>query len=58
MVEDTELAASTQDKNGRQEEQEVKILVQIEAQENVRLPGSDVHRGDLVRIWKLFAMVF
>ena len=49
MVEDTELVSSEQDANGRAtEEKEVKILVQAEARENVRLPGSDVKKGDMV----------
>lgn len=51
MVEDTELVSSTQDQGGRRtEEKEVKTLVQVAPYENVRLPGSDARKGDLVRI--------
>ncbi|KZW04199.1 hypothetical protein EXIGLDRAFT_599420 [Exidia glandulosa HHB12029] len=49
MVEDTELVSSELDHSGKAtEEKQVKILVQVAAQENVRLPGSDVKKGDLV----------
>ena len=44
IVEDTELVSSTIDS----EEREVKTLVQTSAGENVRAPGSDVRKGDLV----------
>ena len=44
MVEDTELASSTADG----EEEKIRILVQTAVGENVRQPGSDVRRGDLV----------
>ncbi|KAJ3568822.1 hypothetical protein NP233_g5466 [Leucocoprinus birnbaumii] len=50
MVEDTKLVstfgASDGDLEG--EEKEVETLAQIPPAENVRAPGSDVHKGDLV----------
>ena len=49
MVEDTELVSTTKDANGEDiEEDEVKTLVQVPPEENVRQPGSDVRKGDLV----------
>lgn len=44
IVEQTELVSSTDD----QEEGEVRTLVQVSPGENVRAPGSDVHKSDLV----------
>ena len=49
MVEDTELVSSSQDTHGLlKEEKEVRMLAQIPLGENVRAPGSDVRKGDLV----------
>jgi len=49
MVEDTELVSTTKDANGEDiEEDEVKTLVQVPPGENVRQPGTDVRKGDLV----------
>jgi len=49
MVEDTELLSTAEDANGQDaEEKEVKTLVQVPPNDNVREPGSDVHKGDLV----------
>ena len=49
MVEDTELVSTTQDALGiTEEEKTVKTLAGIPAGENVRAPGSDVKKGDLV----------
>jgi len=49
MVEDTELLSTAKDVNGQDaEEKEVKTLVQVPPSDNVREPGSDVHKGDLV----------
>lgn len=49
MVEDTELVSTIKDANGEDlEESQVKTLVQVPPDENVRLPGSDVRTGDLV----------
>ncbi|KAJ7034160.1 MoaB/Mog domain-containing protein [Mycena alexandri] len=49
MVEDTHLVSTFKDANGVDgEEKEVECLVQVPARENVRSPGSDVKRGDLV----------
>jgi gephyrin len=49
MVEDTELLSTAEDANGQDaEEKEVKTLVQVPPGDNVREPGSDVHKGDLV----------
>lgn len=45
MVEDTRVV-STFAEDG--EEKEVETLAQIPSQENVRSPGSDVQKGDLV----------
>ncbi|KAI5123386.1 hypothetical protein M0805_006094 [Coniferiporia weirii] len=44
MVEETQLVTSTPDN----EEAEVRILVQTTSGENVRAPGSDVKKGDMV----------
>ena len=50
MVEDTKLASSFDATDGdlKGEEQEVETLTQMPPSENVRVPGSDVHKGDLV----------
>jgi len=50
MVEDTKLVSSFDATDGdlEGEEQEVEILTQLPPSENVRAPGSDVHKGDLV----------
>jgi len=49
MVEDTRLISSHTDENGADdEEKEVETLTQILSGENVRKPGSDVRKGDLV----------
>ncbi|KAG1735164.1 MoaB/Mog domain-containing protein [Suillus occidentalis] len=49
MVEDTELLSTTKDANGQDaEEKEVKTLMQVPPNDNIREPGSDVHKGDLV----------
>lgn len=49
MVEDTELLSTAKDANGQDaEEKEVKTLVQVPPNDNIREPGSDVHKGDLV----------
>ena len=49
MVEDTELASVIRDPStGVEEEQEVKTLVQVPPFENVRKPGSDVKKDELV----------
>jgi gephyrin len=50
MVEDTRLISTTKDPEGIKdgEEDEVETLAQVPAGENVRVPGSDVRRGDLV----------
>lgn len=48
MVEDTELVSTSQDDHGVQEEKEIKTLAHIPIGENVREPGSDVTKGDLV----------
>ena len=47
MVEDTELVSETSGSTGK-EEKEVKLLAQVEKGENVRMPGSDVRKGDRV----------
>ncbi|EJD01356.1 uncharacterized protein FOMMEDRAFT_147908 [Fomitiporia mediterranea MF3/22] len=44
IVEDTQLVSSTADN----EEKEVRTLAQVKSGENVRAPGSDVRKGDLV----------
>src|SRR6201996_4372764 len=49
MVEDTRLVSTFKDADGADaEEKEVECLVQVPAGENVRVPGSDVVKGDLV----------
>ncbi|KAF8958523.1 molybdenum cofactor biosynthesis protein [Flammula alnicola] len=49
MVEDTELVSTFEENLGLAlEEKEVKTLVQIPPGENVRAPGSDVRKGELV----------
>lgn len=49
MVEDTRLVSSHTDENGIDgEEKEVETLAKVPAGENVRKPGSDVRKGDLV----------
>lgn len=49
MVEDTELVSTLKDASGSDmEERQVRILTQVPPNENVRQPGSDVRRGDLV----------
>ena len=49
MVEDTRLISSHTGENGTDgEEKEVETLAQVPAGENVRRPGSDVRKGDLV----------
>jgi gephyrin len=45
MVEDTEIVSKTSD---GKEEAVVRILAKVDAGENVRKPGSDVRKGDLV----------
>lgn len=44
MVEDTELVSST----AEGEEKEVRLLAQVQFGENVRKPGSDVRKDDLI----------
>lgn len=44
MVEDTELVSTTPDG----EEKEVRLLTSVEPGENVRNPGSDARKGDLI----------
>lgn len=49
MVEDTRLVATLKDSNDEDiDEKEVETLVQVPAGENVREPGSDVKKGELV----------
>ncbi|KAJ6532257.1 MoaB/Mog domain-containing protein [Mycena vulgaris] len=49
MVEDTRLVSTFKAADGADaEEKEVECLVQVPAGENVRAPGSDVSKGDLV----------
>ncbi|KAJ7880952.1 hypothetical protein B0H13DRAFT_2050012 [Mycena leptocephala] len=49
MVEDTRLVSTFKAADGTDgEEKEVECLVQVPAGENVRAPGSDVKKGDLV----------
>lgn len=49
MVEDTRLHSTVQGADGADvEEREVETLAQIPAGENVRAPGSDTRKGDLV----------
>ena len=49
MVEDTELVSVYRDPSTWiEEEQEVKTLVQVPPFDNVRKPGSDVKKGELV----------
>lgn len=49
MVEDTVIKSTIKNKGGGDlEEAEIQILAQIPKGENIRLPGSDVKRGDLV----------
>ena len=49
MVEDTELVSTVKENDGRDtEEKEVKTLAQVPPGDNVREPGSDVCKGDLV----------
>ncbi|KAJ7721865.1 MoaB/Mog domain-containing protein [Mycena metata] len=49
MVEDTHLVSAFKDADRADgEEKEVECLVQVPAGENVRSPGSDVRKGDLV----------
>ncbi|KAJ7668136.1 MoaB/Mog domain-containing protein [Mycena rosella] len=49
MVEDTRLVSTFKAADGADgEEKEVECLVQVPAGENVRAPGSDVRKGDLV----------
>lgn len=49
MVEDTELESTLKDADGEDtEEEQVKTLAQVSPGENVREPGSDVRKGDLV----------
>jgi gephyrin len=49
MVEDTELVSTVGEVYGQDaEENEVQTLVQVPPGDNVREPGSDVHKGDLV----------
>ncbi|KAJ7724739.1 MoaB/Mog domain-containing protein [Mycena maculata] len=49
MVEDTRLVSTFKSDDGVDaEEKEVECLVQVPANENVRAPGSDVSKGDLV----------
>jgi gephyrin len=47
MVEDTQLVSTD---NETEEEAEVETLARIPVGENVRLPGSDVRRGDNVML--------
>ena len=47
MVEDTQLVSTD---NETEEETEVETLARIPVGENVRLPGSDVHKGDVVML--------
>lgn len=48
MVEDTRVHSTFVDSTGKTEEKEIEILAQVDVGENVREPGSDVKRGDLV----------
>jgi gephyrin len=49
MVEDTELMSVYRDPSiGIEEEREVKTLVQVPPFDNIRKPGSDVKKGELV----------
>jgi gephyrin len=49
MVEDTRLVSTFKAADGTDgEEKEVECLVQVPEGENVRAPGSDVKKGDLV----------
>ncbi|KAI6011539.1 hypothetical protein BKA83DRAFT_4131654 [Pisolithus microcarpus] len=48
-VEDTELESAPKDADGEDmEEDQVKTLAQVSLGENVRQPGSDMHKGELV----------
>jgi gephyrin len=49
MVEDTELVSTVDGTSGiANEEKEVEVLVQVPPADNVRAPGSDVRKDDLV----------
>ncbi|KAJ6464590.1 MoaB/Mog domain-containing protein [Mycena sanguinolenta] len=49
MVEDTRLISTFKNADGAdEEEKEIETLAQVPAGENVRAPGSDVKKGDLV----------
>ncbi|KAI6127386.1 hypothetical protein EDD16DRAFT_1702467 [Pisolithus croceorrhizus] len=49
MVEDTELESAQKDADGEDmEEEQVKTLAQVSPGDNVRQPGSDVRKGELV----------
>jgi len=48
MVEDTKLVSTLGGPGIIEEEKEVEILVQVPPADNVRMPGSDVRKGDLV----------
>lgn len=49
MVEDTRVAGVTKDASGADDEEEsVETLAQVDVGENVRAPGSDVRKGEMV----------
>lgn len=49
MVEDTRLAGTRKDADGKDVEEEyVETLAQVNAGENLRAPGSDAQKGELV----------
>lgn len=48
MVEDTELVSTASDSFGREDEQEINVLAQIDSMENVRKAGSDVKANQVV----------
>ena len=48
MVEDTQVHSTSTNAAGQKEEKQVETLAKVEKWENVRQPGSDVKKGDLV----------
>lgn len=49
MVEDTRLAGTKKDDTGKDVEEEyVETLAQVDGGENLRAPGSDARKGELV----------
>lgn len=48
MVEDTTVHSTSTNAAGQKEEKQVETLAKVDKDENVRKPGSDVKKGDLV----------